>query len=190
MAQHHSSLPAQTNPNSVDVCQPAFAAQSLCRKGQPGRSMPVCCFCTLQSLSRSPWHCWRYTTGHDCPRGMVISKSRQTPTGVSAAPVTLLCPLVLQDTERPGSISVLFMSINCLAQEQFLVPVCLDCSQKHREIPSPVGWQPAITRAGACQVCQVAMAVPSKMSTSAEGDKCLKESLSKLHPAKYKTTCP
>lgn len=54
----------------------------------------------------------------------------------------------LQDTERPGSISALFMSVNCLAQEQFLVPVCLDCSQKQREIPSQVGWQPAITEQG------------------------------------------
>ena len=104
-------------------------------------------------------------------RGMAISKSRQTPTGVRAAPVTLLRPLVLQGAERAGSISALFMPINGSAQEQFLVPVCLDRSQKHREIPSQVGRQPTVTRAGACQAChQVATAVPSKMSSCAEGD--------------------
>jgi len=58
-----SSLPAQTNPNGVDVWQPAFTAQSLCRKGQPGRSMPTRCSRTLPSLPRSPRHCRRYTTG-------------------------------------------------------------------------------------------------------------------------------
>jgi len=63
-------------------------------------------------------------------RGTAISESRQTATGARAAPTTLLHPLVLQGTGRAGSISALFASVNCSVQEQFLLTVCLDDSQK------------------------------------------------------------
>lgn len=74
------------------------------------------------------------------------SNEQEQSNSYRAASVTLLCPL--QDTERAGSLSAPFMSINCSAQEQFLVPVCPDHSRKHREIPSQVGWQPMLTEQG------------------------------------------
>lgn len=57
--QCQTSLTNQTNPNKVNVHQPASTAHSLQRKLKPGRSMSTHCSHTLQSLSRSPW---RYTT--------------------------------------------------------------------------------------------------------------------------------
>lgn len=89
------------------------------------------------------------------------------------------------------------MSVNCSAQEQLLVPGCQDRSQKHRETPSQVGWQPMVIRAGACQipVChQVSMAVLSKMSSSAVGDaaqrKAFLDGEHPLHAGLWETTCP
>lgn len=52
------------------------------------------------------------------------------------------------------SSSLPLLIFNSSAQEQFLVLVCLECSQKLRKILSQAGWQPLVTTAGlAKSVC-------------------------------------
>lgn len=167
--QRQTSLTNQTNPNMVNAHQPASAAHSLQRKRKPGRSMSTHCSHTLQSLSRSPWHCWCYTTD-------LTAHEEQRSAGADKQLSSCCCIHWYCKTQKNQEASLLSShSLTTWHRNSFLVtvPVCLACSWKQREIPSEIGWQSMVTRTGACRLCmhhQFAMAGPSKTGSSARSE--------------------